>query len=59
MMNNVNVHQTDIEIAFGKFAKSGFKAEVFGLEILPSAKMAFGGMEERRIPIMDYLLNMK
>ena len=22
--NNVNVHETDIEIAFGKFAKSGF-----------------------------------
>lgn len=24
MMNNVNVHQTDIEIAFGKFTESDF-----------------------------------
>ena len=48
-----------LKIGFDKFARTYFKAEVFGLEILPSAKLAFGGMEERRIPIMDYLLNMK
>lgn len=37
-----------MKIGFDKFAKTYFKAEVFGLEILPSAKLGLGEMGNGR-----------